>query len=114
MTLLKIYPKGGRARRIFATQPERLVGLLYIILMAISKWLRTKLAILGINWMNCDVCGADLRDNDGFLCVGKQVSLLGAHPAKAKVEEVFGKSEFRVCYVCLLKSLGVKALRKKE
>ncbi len=58
--------------------------------------------------MNCDVCGSDLKDEDGRNVIGKKVLLLGAHPARKKVEEIFGKNEFCICHVCVLKSLGVK------
>ncbi len=58
--------------------------------------------------MNCDACGIDLRDeNDGNI-VGKEVSILGANPARKRVEEIYGKNKFYICYVCVLKSLGVK------
>ncbi len=58
--------------------------------------------------MNCDVCGQDLRDENGYNIVGVQVSLLGANPVSKKVEEIFGKNKFSICHVCWLKSLGVK------
>jgi len=56
----------------------------------------------------CDVCGYDLKDEDGYAIVGVQVDLLGANPARKRVEEVFGKNQFSICHVCQLKSLGVK------
>jgi hypothetical protein len=58
--------------------------------------------------MNCDVCGEDLRNEDGKIWPGKSIALLGAHPARRKVEKAFGKNKFDICYVCVLKSLGVK------
>lgn len=61
--------------------------------------------------MFCDVCKQDLRDENGHLVVGMQISLLGANPARKRVEELFGKNKFNICHVCLLKSLGVKKLR---
>ncbi|MCK5016959.1 MAG: hypothetical protein KAS32_07785 [Candidatus Peribacteraceae bacterium] len=64
--------------------------------------------------MNCDVCGEDLRDENGSVWAGKQISLLGAHPARKRVEEVFGKNKFYICYVCVLKSLGVKRKIENE
>lgn len=56
---------------------------------------------------NCAVCGYDLRE-DGYAIHAIEVALLGANPAKQRVEEIFGKSKFRICHVCYLKSLGVK------
>ena len=58
--------------------------------------------------INCDVCGYDLRDEDGRAVSAKDVRLLGATPEKQRVNELFGKTQFRICYVCYLKSLGVK------
>jgi hypothetical protein len=65
--------------------------------------------------MNCDVCNENLKDESGKLKdesgkanAGVVINLLGANPAKKRVEEIFGKSQFRICHVCWLKSLGVK------
>lgn len=63
--------------------------------------------------MYCDACGQDLRI-DGHIIVGTQVSLLGANPARKKVEELFGKNQFNICYACLLKSLGVKKIKRPK
>lgn len=60
--------------------------------------------------MQCDVCKEDLRDENGVAVIGKEISLLGANPARKKVEELFGKNKFKICHVCVLKSLGVKKL----
>ena len=62
--------------------------------------------------MNCDVCGESITDEDGNW-PGKSIALLGAHPARKKVEEIFGKNKFDICYVCILKSLGVKTKHAK-
>ena len=62
--------------------------------------------------MACDVCGQDLKGEERYETVGVQVSLLGANPMREKVEEIFGKNEFRICHVCWLKSLGVKPTAK--
>ena len=59
--------------------------------------------------MNCDVCGQDLKGEDGYIIAGKEIALLGDHPARKKVEEIFGKNKFSICYICVLKSLGVKS-----
>lgn len=63
--------------------------------------------------MDCDVCGQDLRGEEGIV-IGKKVYLLGANPARKRVEEVFGKNKFNICYVCLLKSLGVKEVESAK
>lgn len=64
--------------------------------------------------MNCDVCGENLKDESGKAVAGVVIKLLGANPARNKVEDIFGKNEFRICYVCWLKSLGVKPKRNAE
>ena len=61
--------------------------------------------------MNCDVCNENLSDDMGKANAGVVINLLGANPAKKKVEDVFGKNIFRICHVCQLKSLGVKPKR---
>lgn len=64
--------------------------------------------------MNCDVCGENLNDERGKANAGIVIQLLGANPARKRVEEIFGKNRFRICYVCWLKSLGVKPKRYAE
>lgn len=61
--------------------------------------------------MNCDVCGEDLRDEDGVAVIGINISLLGANPARKRVEEIYGKNQFNICHCCRLKSLGVKKVK---
>jgi len=61
--------------------------------------------------MNCDVCGENLKDEGGKAAAAVVVQLLGAHPQKNRVEDIFGKNQFRICHVCWLKSLGVKPKR---
>ena len=61
--------------------------------------------------MICDVCKADLKEEDGKSIVAKQVGLYGALAESKqgkRVKEVFGKIDFCICYVCYLKSLGIK------
>lgn len=58
--------------------------------------------------MNCDVCKRNLSDEGGKAVVAVQVSLLGANPMRKEVEELYGKNKFNVCYICQLKSLGIK------
>ena len=58
--------------------------------------------------MNCDVCGYNLKDEYGLNVFAVEVKLLGAHSARERIEEIFGKNEFRICHVCYLKSLGVQ------
>ncbi|KKM88452.1 hypothetical protein LCGC14_1258700, partial [marine sediment metagenome] len=38
-----------------------------------------------------------------------EVALLGPSPARERVEKIFGKFKFRICHLCYLKSLGIKA-----
>ncbi len=64
--------------------------------------------------MDCDVCGCDLKGDSNRANAGITISVLGANPARAKVEELFGKNVFRICHVCQLKSLGVKPKRHAE
>lgn len=61
--------------------------------------------------MICDVCGMDLKEEDGKSIVAVQVGLYGAMAESKqgkRVKELFGKTEFCICYVCQLKSLGIK------
>lgn len=57
---------------------------------------------------NCDVCGFDLTDDTGYATKAKEIKLLGATPERKRVIDIFGKNEFSICYVCYLKSLGIK------
>ncbi len=63
--------------------------------------------------MKCDVCNYDLTDDSGLAVPGVEVKLLGAHPERKRVEELFGKNQFIICNVCRLKSLGVKQIKHK-
>lgn len=62
---------------------------------------------------NCDVCGYDLKDEAGFANAGYKVDLQGKRE-RERVVEIFGKYKFRICHVCLLKSLGVKPLSDNQ
>jgi len=64
--------------------------------------------------MNCDVCGCNLKDERGYNVAALKISLLGANPARKKVESLFGKNQFRICYVCRLKSLGIKEIKHED
>ncbi len=59
--------------------------------------------------MNCAVCDGSLKDADGYANFAVEVALLGPSPARERVEKIFGKFKFRICYLCYLKSLGIKA-----
>ncbi len=61
--------------------------------------------------IECDVCGYSVKDSGGLANAAIVVRLLG-HPEKERVMEVFGKTKFKICNVCYLKSLGVKPLKK--
>lgn len=64
--------------------------------------------------MNCSACGFDLKDEDGYATPALEVNLLGATPARKRVEEIFGEHKFRFCHVCYLKRLGAKTKKQKE
>lgn len=68
--------------------------------------------------VKCDICGEDMTDED---LKGKYATLIGleiklklpkksgkVHHEICRVLETFGKTEFRICFVCWLKSLGFK------
>ncbi len=61
--------------------------------------------------MKCDACGYNLKDGGGFANAAIAISLLG-RPEKERVNEVFGKTKFKICYVCYLKSLGIRPFKK--
>lgn len=67
--------------------------------------------------MKCDVCEFEMTDEKN-----KKVKTLMAieinfddmsHPVVKKVKETYGKTDFAICCVCFLKSLGVKPLEDK-
>ena len=66
--------------------------------------------------MNCDVCRHDLRDEDGYITAGLRISLIGYADTKEgqRAIKTFGKNKFDICYVCQLKSLGVKELKPTQ
>ena len=70
----------------------------------------------------CDVCGHDMYDpKANYTVTAVRVSIqiayqdpLSKHREIQRVVKTFGKLAFDVCYVCYLKSLGVKPKRKKK
>ncbi|GAH92696.1 unnamed protein product [marine sediment metagenome] len=66
----------------------------------------------------CDVCGVDMADDNqpfsGTSLFGLEIILKlpkksgKVHHEICRVLETFGKTEFKICFVCWLKSLGVK------
>jgi len=71
--------------------------------------------------MKCDVCGTEMTadilpikgERFGMKKVtveGIKMNCNGDHPEFDRIKDVFGKSEFHVCFVCWLTSLGVKRL----
>ena len=62
----------------------------------------------------CDVCGEDMTDESETCLFGLEIKLKmpkksgKVHHEICRVLETFGKTEFRICFVCWLKSLGVK------
>ncbi len=63
---------------------------------------------------NCDVCGISLIDKSGTAVIALGISVLSILSADTitteseRVKTLFGKTDFNICYVCLLRSLGVK------
>ena len=57
----------------------------------------------------CCVCGHNMT-HDGASTIGRSVYISSSVPniEFERVESEFGKSEFHICWVCWLKSLGVK------
>jgi hypothetical protein len=59
----------------------------------------------------CDICGNEMYDyNNGAECIGMTIDLTGKHSEIDRVKEMFGKTNFAICFCCWLKSLGVKPL----
>lgn len=69
--------------------------------------------------VKCDACGEDLTDAIKAGLIGLELKFevpkkSGKVPHEiCRVLEAFGKTEFNVCYVCCLKSLGV-GMKKGE
>ncbi len=61
--------------------------------------------------IECDVCGYNLKDDGGFANAAVKITLQGK-PEQDRVKEIFGKTIFRICHVCQLKSLRIKSLKK--
>lgn len=62
----------------------------------------------------CDVCGRDMVDENDCEVVGYSIIIedLGNYLSREVkyIKETFGKADFKICYVCWIKSLGVKPL----
>lgn len=62
----------------------------------------------------CDVCGINMTDDDGISYIGFELNIKlpkgsgKVHHEVCRVLDTFGKTHFRICYVCWLKSLGIK------
>ena len=63
----------------------------------------------------CDVCNEELTDvekNTTIIGVLFNISKLDKdHSETKRIKEIFGKTEFNICYVCWLKSLGIKPIK---
>lgn len=57
----------------------------------------------------CDVCGINMTDKECTV-IGTNISIQGDHKEIRRVKNAFGKTDFKICYVCWLKSLGVKEI----
>lgn len=51
----------------------------------------------------CDVCGELLTCDTAV-----EVVVMKTFPIFERIEKLFGKAQFDVCYVCYLKSLGIR------
>lgn len=62
----------------------------------------------------CHVCGVNMYDKGKKeVCAGIIVELSEndyRHKEEQRIIETFGATEFQICFICLLKSLGVKPL----
>lgn len=58
----------------------------------------------------CDVCGKDLANPDGGFTAGMNINIPLATKTGAELKKVFGKADFKICCVCMLKSAGVKSI----
>jgi len=62
----------------------------------------------------CDVCEHDMYDTDiDCECVGIAIKLSGEHIDVQRVKDMFGKTDFAICFCCWLKSLGVKPINEE-
>ena len=71
--------------------------------------------VLPVGDSTCDVCGKPMYDDEGRESIALHIAVYD-HREANRVKEVFGKQTFNVCFVCLLRTLGVKELKnaKKE
>ena len=63
----------------------------------------------------CDVCGRDMVDENDCEVVGMSLIVVDnrevmEHPEIARLRDTFGKTSFKICYVCWVKSLGIKPI----
>ena len=55
----------------------------------------------------CGICGINMTDKECTV-IGKSVKVQGEHKEIQRVKDVFGKTDFKICYVCWLTTLGIK------
>ena len=55
----------------------------------------------------CDVCGINMTVKECSV-IGASINIQGDHKEIQRVKDAFGKTDFKICYVCCLRSLGVK------
>lgn len=64
--------------------------------------------------MKCDICGIEMTEpvleDDGVTIEGMEIKLEGDYREVCRVKRIFGKTEFHICFVCWLLSLGVKKI----
>lgn len=59
----------------------------------------------------CDMCGNDVYDTEcSKELIGIHIELSGEHIEVRRVKNMFGKTNFAICFCCWLKSLGVKPI----
>lgn len=56
---------------------------------------------------HCDACGIPMTV-DGTTVTGMSIRVEGDHSEIRRLKNHFGKTEFKICCVCWIKSLGVK------
>ncbi len=58
--------------------------------------------------VHCSVCGESMGDGNDCNVIAMSCEVSGDHPQTKRVEKVFGRTKFSICYVCFLTALGVQ------
>ena len=63
----------------------------------------------------CAVCSKEMYDTGkGHDCIAAEISLIGDHIEVQRVKDIFGKTDFAICFCCYLKSLGVNTINEEQ